>query len=187
MGLPEIDYPTDPNGWAHCLTIPRELSLKNDKLIQQPIAEMKLLRKGEQQITALLENDVKIYPGMNGTTYELLCEMSDINANECGIEFRANETKKTVIKYNPAEQKVILDRSLSGKEVGTVYGTTRACHLNSKKITFHMFVDTSSVEIFINDGEEVFTARIFPEPDCNQIRFFASNGSARFTIKKWDY
>jgi beta-fructofuranosidase len=50
-----------------------------------------------------------------------------------------------------------------------------------------MFVDTSSVEIFINDGEEVFTARIFPESDCDQIRFFASNGSAKFNIKKWDY
>lgn len=187
MGLPEIEYPTDPNSWAHCLTIPRELTLKNDKFIQQPIEEMKLLRKSEQQITALLENEVKSYPGMNGTTYELLCEMSDINADECGIEFRANETKKTVIKYNRAEQKMILDRSFSGEEVGTAYGTTRACYLNSKMISIHMFVDTSSVEIFINDGEEVFTARIFPESDCNQIRFFASNGSATFTIQKWDY
>ncbi|MNO00328.1 Sucrose-6-phosphate hydrolase [compost metagenome] len=27
MGLPDIEYPTDRNGWAHCLTLPRELSL----------------------------------------------------------------------------------------------------------------------------------------------------------------
>jgi beta-fructofuranosidase len=187
MGLPEIDYPTDPNGWAHCLTIPRELTLKNDKIIQQPIEEMKLLRKSEQQLTVIIENNVKSYPGMNGTTYELFCEMSDMFAEECGIEFRANDSKKTVIKYNRTEQKVILDRSSSGKVVGTAYGTTRACHLNSKKISIHMFVDTSSVEIFINAGEEVFTARIFPESDCDQIRFFASNGNATFTIKKWDY
>ncbi|MEH7378520.1 glycoside hydrolase family 32 protein [Neobacillus drentensis] len=187
MGLPEIEYPTDPNGWAHCLTIPRELKMKNDKLIQQPIEEMKLLRKGEQKITAFIENDVKSFPGMNGTTFELYCEMSDIFAEECGIEFRANDTKKTVIKYHLAEQKVILDRSYSGEEVGTSYGTKRACHLNGKKISIHMFVDTSSVEIFINGGEEVFTARIFPESDCDQIRFFASKGSAMFNIKKWDF
>lgn len=187
MGLPEIEYPTDPNGWAHCLTIPRELKVKNDKLIQQPIVEMKLLRKVEKKITAFIENDVKSYPSMNGTTFELYCEMSDIFAEECGIEFRANDTKKTVIKYHLAEQKVILDRSYSGTEVGTAYGTIRACQLNSKKISIHMFVDTSSVEIFINDGEEVFTARIFPESDCDQIRFFASKGSAMFNIKKWDY
>ncbi|MBT2736427.1 sucrose-6-phosphate hydrolase [Bacillus sp. ISL-7] len=187
MGLPEIEYPTDPNGWAHCLTIPRELKVKNDKLIQQPIEEMKLLRKVEQKITAFIENDVKSFPSMNGTTFEMYCEMSDIFAEECGIEFRANDTKKTVIKYHLAEQKVILDRSYSGEEVGTAYGTTRACYLNSNKISIHMFVDTSSVEIFINDGEEVFTARIFPESDCDQIRFFASKGSAMFNIKKWDF
>ncbi|PGY08360.1 beta-fructofuranosidase [Bacillus sp. OV166] len=186
MGLPEIEYPTDPNGWAHCLTIPRELKVKNDKLIQQPIEEMKLLRKVEQKITDFIENDVKSFPGMNGTTFELYCEMSDIFAEECGIEFRANDTKKTVIKYHLAEQKVILDRSYSGEEVGISYGTKRACHLNSNKISIHMFVDTSSVEIFINDGEEVFTARIFPESDCDQIRFFASKGSVMFNIKKWD-
>ena len=44
MGLPEIDYPTDKNGWAHCLTIPRELELKGDKLIQKPVKELELLR-----------------------------------------------------------------------------------------------------------------------------------------------
>ena len=30
MGLPEINYPTDEEGWAHCLTIPRVLSIEND-------------------------------------------------------------------------------------------------------------------------------------------------------------
>ena len=29
MGLPEINYPTDEEGWAHCLTIPRVLSIEN--------------------------------------------------------------------------------------------------------------------------------------------------------------
>ena len=29
MGLPEIEYPTDNEGWAHCLTIPRVLNVEN--------------------------------------------------------------------------------------------------------------------------------------------------------------
>ena len=43
MGLPEIDLPTDKNGWAHCLTLPRELSVRNGKLIQQPVQELQAL------------------------------------------------------------------------------------------------------------------------------------------------
>jgi beta-fructofuranosidase len=51
---------------------------------------------------------------------------------------------------------------------------------------FHLFVDTSSVEIFVNDGEEVFTSRIFPSSDSDEIRFFANGGSATFIAEKWD-
>lgn len=47
MGLPEIAYPTDDNGWAHCLTIPREIELNGDKLIQKPVREFVQLRKSE--------------------------------------------------------------------------------------------------------------------------------------------
>lgn len=55
--------------------------------------------------------------------------------------------------------------------------------MNTKKIKFHLFVDTSSVEIFINDGEEVFTSRIFPRENRNEIRFFALSGSTTFQAK----
>ena len=30
MGLPDTQYPTDEEGWAHCLTIPRELTIEED-------------------------------------------------------------------------------------------------------------------------------------------------------------
>ena len=45
MGLPDVAYPTDSEDWAHCLTLPRELSIKEGKLIQQPVRELVALRK----------------------------------------------------------------------------------------------------------------------------------------------
>jgi beta-fructofuranosidase len=50
-----------------------------------------------------------------------------------------------------------------------------------------MFVDSSSVEIFVNDGEEVFTSRIFSSKESVEIRFFAQGGKAEFQASKWDY
>ncbi|MFC0272923.1 glycoside hydrolase family 32 protein [Metabacillus herbersteinensis] len=187
MGLPEIDYPTDENGWAHCLTVPRVLTVENGKLIQQPVKKLELLRKNEHQVAAVLENEVKSFNELRGTSYEMVCEISSFNSEEFGIELRANETKKTVISYNSTHKKLVLDRSNSGKEVGSEFGSTRACHLDTDKLFLHIFVDTSSVELFVNNGEEVFTSRIFPEVDCDQIRFFAKNGIATFDIQKWDY
>ena len=42
MGIPDADYtnPTEEAGWQHALTIPRELSVRDGKLIQQPIEEL---------------------------------------------------------------------------------------------------------------------------------------------------
>lgn len=187
MGLPEMEYPTDQNGWAHCLTLPRELSIREGKLVQQPIKELQTLRKQMHEVSDTVGDEKKVYDGFTGTTYELICQFENIDAAEFGLEFRANEEEKTVITYDAVHKKVIFDRTLSGEAVGVSYGTTRKCDIYAEKIKFHMFVDTSSVEIFINDGEEVFTGRIFPSPDSREIRFFATEGRAAFTAVKWDY
>ncbi|MFP3513601.1 GH32 C-terminal domain-containing protein, partial [Peribacillus sp. SIMBA_075] len=67
------------------------------------------------------------------------------------------------------------------------HGTERKCRMDADVYKFHLFVDSSSVEIFVNDGEEVFTARIFPDIRSQEIRFFAKGGGAEFKAVKWDY
>lgn len=187
MGLPEIGYPTDAHGWAHCLSIPRELGIRNGKIVQQPVKELEGLRKKEQKTADAISNGAGEYRGFSGTAYELICEFDNKDAYLFGIEFRTGQTEKTVISYDTIEKKVILDRTHSGEPVGTSYGTVRKCALDGDKIKFHLFVDVSSVEIFVNDGEEVFTSRIFPGKDSNGIRFFAKEGTASFKAVKWDF
>jgi beta-fructofuranosidase len=188
MGLPDIEYPTDPNGWAHCLTLPRELTLHEGKLLQRPIPELTTLRRNrEDRVADTLFSESKTYEGFTGTAYELICEVDLLSAKVFGIEFRASETEKTVIKYNAVSRKLILDRSQSGEPVATSYGEVRQCSWDKDHIKLHLFVDTSSVEIFVNDGEEVFTSRIFPHPESDEIRFFADKGEALFQAVKWDF
>lgn len=186
MGLPEVEYPTDQSGWAHTLTLPRELTVQNGKLIQQPIKELELLRKEAANVAGIMNNETLVFDHFKGTSFEMICEFDNINAEEFGIEFRANGEEKTVLKYDVVEKKVILDRTCSGAAVGEAYGTIRKCQLDSKKIKFHLFVDTSSVEIFVNDGEEVFTSRIFPAEGSEEIRFF-SEGCTALKAVKWSY
>lgn len=186
MGLPEVEYPTDRNGWAHCLTLPRELSLQDGKLIQQPVKELQALRGQQYKAADTINNQTKVYNGFSGTAYEMICEFENQDAAEFGLELRAGQQEKTVIKYDALQKKIVLDRTASGEEVGVVYGTTRKCSLDAKKIKFHVFVDISSVEIFINDGEEVFTSRIFPQHDSEEIRFFAKDGQVSFEAVKWE-
>lgn len=187
MGLPEIAYPTDSNGWAHCLTLPRELSIKNGKLLQQPVKKLEVLRQQAHTMKDTIDNETKMYEGFTGTAYEMICEINSIDAQTVGIEFRTSEHEKTMIYYDAIDKKIVLDRTNSGQEVGVAYGTVRQCALNATSIKVHLFVDVSSVEIFINDGAEVFTSRIFPHKNSDGIRFFALQGSAEFQMSKWDY
>lgn len=187
MGLPEVAYPSDVNGWAHCLTIPRELSVRNGKIIQQPVPELQSLRKTKTTAAGVIIDEVKTYDEFSGAAYELVCEFEQGDASSYGVEFRANGEEKTVLKYDVAQGKVILDRSLSGEQVAIEYGTERKCRIDGEKIKFHLFVDSSSVEIFVNDGDAVFTSRIFPAAESKDIRFFATDGSVAFKAIKWDY
>lgn len=184
MGLPEIEYPTDKNGWAHCLTLPRQLQWRNGRLLQKPVEALQALRKNGRGIEATLLEDTQTFPGVQGTTYELLCTFGHFT-NNIGVKLRTSEMEETVIRYDVHTKKLVLDRSKSGEPFAINYGTVRQCHLDTKEIKLHIFVDTSSVEIFVNEGEEVFTSRIFPAKESTGITFFAE-GEAKITAEMWD-
>ncbi len=185
MGLPEIDYPTDKNGWAHCLTLPRELKIVNNRLYQVPVIELENLRREEESLSTIVDNHVIEFG--TGVHYELECEFTDIQAQEIGVQLRVGNDEKTVLTYDAHNKKIILDRSQSGMEVGVDYGTTRQIAYERDSLKLRIFADTSSLEIFINDGEFVMTSRIFPTNDENKINIFATNGLVKAECKKWNY
>lgn len=184
MGLPEIDYPTDENGWAHCLTLPREISLCNGKLIQKPVKELKKLRKSERIEKYILDNMEVDVEGFKETIYEVECEFKNIKGKNIGIKLRKGQQEETLFYYDIENKKLILDRSRSGVSFAEQYGTKRKCSYDSQNLKLQIFVDTSSVEIFVNDGEEVFTGRIFTPKSSDGISVFAE-GYGKAELKIW--
>ncbi|MDP4114265.1 MAG: GH32 C-terminal domain-containing protein, partial [Bacillota bacterium] len=62
---------------------------------------------------------------------------------------------------------------------------TEARHCRIKDLhTVHMFLDASSVEIFINNGEEVFSARYFPFPGNHEVTA-SSTGKSEMNVGIW--
>ncbi|NBB76637.1 MAG: hypothetical protein GVY02_04590 [Bacteroidetes bacterium] len=50
--------------------------------------------------------------------------------------------------------------------------------LRNGKVRINIFVDWSSVEVFINDGDAVITSRIFPDPESTGVSLFSEGGQA---------
>lgn len=155
MGLPDIDdyysNPTIDNGWQHALTIPRELSIKDNKLIQKPVEELKFLRKdhisysekinGALEYKELLKNSFELEIKIENTEKDFELNIRDL----CELSY---DCKKKVFKIS-------LGESGFGRR-------ERAVSLH-KLSDIHIFADNSSLEIFLNRGEEVFTTRVYPK------------------------
>lgn len=188
MGLPgEEEHPTTEYGWIHAMTIPRELSLISEKLVQKPVEELKALRKNHIfHGDILLKKEAINLSGIQGDAIELLVECNLLTAEAFEIHLRCSEdgAEKTILSYYKGTSNIELNRNSSGKG----YGGIRRCTITPREfIKFHIFMDTSSIEIFVNDGEEVFSSRIYPSEQSRGIKFFAVNGEAIITeVNQWD-
>ena len=185
LGLPGVDCVTDAFGWAHCLTIPRELSLQNGKLYQRPVPELAALRGKAVAKEMKLENETLLAKEFSARTYELKATFKDIKGTRVGLAFRKGAEEATYFYYDLAAKKLVFDRSQSGKSVTDEYGTVRRCAFSEEALEIRLFMDESSVEIFVNDGLEVFTARIYSQSDHNHVQFFA-DGQASVTATQWE-
>ncbi|OJG66135.1 sucrose-6-phosphate hydrolase [Enterococcus moraviensis] len=187
MGLPDTDYPSDKDGWANCLTTPRELSIKNGRIQQQPLQELKQKRvktKHQQVRVASSRERLKTIFSEAGE-YQVTIKVED--AKKAGIAFSVGENEETVCLLDRESKYFSLDRTQSGIPVATDFGTVRKMIYQQPTIQLTIFLDQSSIEVFVNDGEAVFSSRIFPKEDSRFIELFAENGTAQIDITQWSY
>ena len=182
MGVPEQaedQHPTIAHQWVHAMTLPRELVLVDEKLYQRPVAEL-----DEQRVDEVLyENEVvasemKQLEGVNGDQLELVVDVINNDAERFEIALR-DEAR---IIYDVREERLTLERkSFSDNERAI---EARHCKLTQLQ-QLRIFLDTSSIELFVNEGEEVFTARLFPEKENKNITINAVNGTTGITVRKF--
>ncbi len=153
--------PTIANGWVHALTLPRELELRDGKIFQKPVEELKQLRKGREVVEGHI---------CEGISVELLVDF--VKSGHFEITFRS----EAHLSFD--SDKLTLKR----RNLRTGGLETRSCKIASVS-KLRIFMDHSSLEIFVNDGEEVFTARYFPKPDDVTISI---HGEAKFNWTKWN-
>ncbi len=152
MGLPDASYPvTDAEDWSGCLTLPRELRIRNRRLVQTPLPQLAELRDQEVDPKALrlpemCEMDITFGPG----SHQLRLFTDEIGNG--GIR----------INYHHILQTIMIDRSGMTNRFNQEYGEIRSRPLPDGLHRLRVFIDKSSVELFVNDGDAVFSTRVFP-------------------------
>ena len=194
MAAWQSPFPEQADGWATMLTIPRELQFRDGKVYTVPPKELEAMRgEGVHYKNLSLNAAVSSakLKGVKGNCGELLVEIDAKASPEFEIDLFVGESEKedavekTVLKCLQEDGKAVLElnRDLSGaggkgvrKVILQPFGDT---------LKFRMFLDKSALEIFVNDGAEVMTTRVYPRPESQDIVFIPQG--APLEIKSLDW
>ncbi|HZI68826.1 MAG TPA: glycoside hydrolase family 32 protein [Hanamia sp.] len=192
--------------WKGQMSIPRDLSLRETKdgirLIQNPAKVIKEnLSKFSSKMVHL--DNVKIQGAkdaldgekITGNSYWLEAEMEVPQNTMAGFKIAEKKDKKgnitaaTVIGFDASKNEVYVDRSNSGTENINAKNLTQTMKVNSTngKIKFEILFDKSSLEVFVNDGEQVLTTYVYPGMDSDLLSAFSFGGQTLIkSLKVWD-
>ena len=181
--------PTSP--WRSAKSIPREVGLSRTaegiRLVQKPAREMESLR---DRHFAFKSGDVSEANAwlkerhVQGDQLELMVEFAPRSSGTEGVKVLKSDTEATVIGVDRQRGRAFVDRTHSGnvtfhQKFSGVYDAPLAVH--DGRVKLHLFVDASSVEVFVNDGERVFTSLVYPSAASRGVELFGSMTSARIT------
>lgn len=136
----------------------------------------------------------------NEGAFELDFDLQAGTADKCGVEIANAKGEKVSIYYDVKAQRFVMDRAESGitefgnkvephqldnaqslkryKEVTVNYhnafalGTWAPVPIKADAHHVQIFVDKSSVELFVDGGRIAMTNLVFPNEPYNQLRFF---------------
>lgn len=175
--------------WRSAMTIPRELILsgENEKnfLISRPVSELTILRKESKSIIrgktgSSSDADLIIEdPGLNQSEIEFEFKIPEENNDSLGIILENNMGENLIIGYSVASKYIFIDRTKSGNTYFSerFAGVATAPYEPGKTLKMHLFIDASSVELFIDEGKLVMTSLFFPAENFTKLRFLSGDES----------
>ena len=168
MGMADVDdfytNPTTEDGWQHVLTLPRELSVKDGVLCQNPIRELNSYWTKEEAFQ-------KEFVGSLGQAFEI--ELPDLDKLEENVKITL--AKDLWLTYDKKEQ--IFRMEFQDSRLGS--GRTMRGREITKLTDMRVIVDVSCVEVFLNGGKDVFSTRFYPDGEKIEVTVSAPGINGR--------
>lgn len=173
MDMWESVMPSKAEGWAGCMTLPRELTVRDGKVCMVPVDEVRTLRREHHPLAPCeLKNSV-LRVVENAQTQEILTQW-DLSASDAEC-FGVKLGDGVSVFVDTQAQRLSLRRDFP--EHGISGNRSIALPLNNV-LHLQIFIDSSSVEVFVNQGEATLSSRIYPQPGERALSLFAEKGQA---------
>ncbi len=138
-------YPTQElkHGWAGAFSVPRELSLRDGKVCQVPVRSLEMYRRELP------------------TAENVVPRSCDIAARTCGKFGLTLFSRDGSVTIGSDDGRIFLDTNSSNNLNGRIMHTEN--RYDSADI--RILVDVSSIELFVADGEETISSRMYLNGD----------------------
>ena len=171
--------------WCGMMTMPRELTIRDGCLIQNPIREIDNYYKNTVEYNNLIIKDEVSLDGIFGRELDITIDIDGSQAEEFKIKLAKNNEYETIISFNSKKNIIEFDRSYSGNYGDILHKREMKVRDKNGKVKMRLIIDKYSVEIFANDGEQVMTSTFYTPLEATGITF-ASEGNSIINIKKHD-
>jgi sucrose-6-phosphate hydrolase SacC (GH32 family) len=185
------DVPTSP--WRSAMSIPRELRLQQTgegiRLRQVPVTELQSLRGQRHPFhggTVAQANAWMRENRLQSGPLEMAVEFAPSSSLQ-GVKLFVGADEATIVGIDREHGHVYVDRTKSGNvKFHPKFASVQSAPLRErdKPVKLHLFVDACSVEVFVNGGEQVLTALVFPTANRRGIELFGP-ADARITSLEW--
>ncbi|KKI89440.1 glycoside hydrolase [Bacillus sp. SA1-12] len=173
--------------WRGVMTLPREVTLisRNEgiSLFQRPVSEVRLMRRDRiVHHNLIVESDKLVSFEMTSPLMEINLELEQLNTEKFDLIIQYSDLEHMKIQYDVLDERLIVDRSNSGEHhFSSSFPVLQEAPLKSKnhRIKLQLFIDTSSIEIFANEGEAAVTSLLFPSEGCKKLLLHPYDGNIK--------
>ena len=177
--------------WRSAMTIPREITLKqengNYKVQLNPVKELHKLRmpNTEINVTDLSVSNTRL---IRTVPLRLACseitiqfQVEDKLPGEFGLILSNEQNEQLRIGYSDTDNKLFVDREKAGsnKFSPKFEGLATAPYNIEKYVKLRIYIDVSSIEIFVDNGELVMSETYFMSSEVNKLHIFSTGGNIK--------
>ncbi|MDE5865593.1 MAG: glycoside hydrolase family 32 protein [Lachnospiraceae bacterium] len=175
--------------WFGQMSIPRELSIKNGRLFQTPVRELEKMRSNKVDYQDVsLSGNISL-DGIKGRRIDMEITLSSEDEGDIyqkfAVRFAQNEQYYTSLRFHPRDSILKIDRKFSGSRRAIIHQRRSLVNSEAGKLKLRIILDRFSVEVFVNDGEQVLSAILYTDQAADGISFFA-DGKVKLNVVKYD-
>lgn len=171
------------------MTIPRELSVRDGRLCQNPVRELERYRGVRIDYHNILINGETSLRGISGRTQDMTVTIRPGNQNSNYKWFRlyiaGDGENYTFIRFRPDTCTIKVDRTHSGFPHDIVNIREFPVRLKDNALKLRVLIDHYSIELFVNDGEQAASFVLYTPLEAEAVSF-SSDGCVRMDVEKYE-